>query len=177
MLVVGGTGALGRIALPLARHFGAGTVVAAARGAEALADIKAAGIADEVVTLTGEDDAARLRDAVGVTVSTPCSTSSTVRRWRQRSPPPGGAHALSMLAPSPVAVTLGPGALLFRTLTTIGTGQRPPAEREQIWRRLLQLSTEVDLSMPTTHYALEDAATAWQAQVASPHGKVIVDIR
>lgn len=178
VLVVGGTGALGRIALPLARHFGAGRVVAAARDADALADLKSAGIADDVVTLTGEDDAARLRDASGgdgfdavldLVYGAPLEAAIAATRW--------GARIVNAGTLAGRQVTLGPGALLFRTLTTIGTGQRTPAEREQIWHRLLQLSTEVDLSMPTTYYALEDAATAWQAQVASPHGKVIVDIR
>lgn len=178
VLVVGGTGALGRIALPLARHFGAGRVVAAARGAEALAELKESGVADEVVTLTGDGDADRLREASGtvgfdavldLVYGAPLEAAIAATRW--------GARIVNAGTLAGRQITLGPGALLFRTLTTIGTGQRPPAAREQVWRRLLELSTQVDLSMPTTHYALEDAGAAWQAQVDSPHGKILVDIR
>lgn len=177
VLVVGGTGALGRIALPLARHFGAGRVVAAARGAEALAEIKEQGIADDVVTLTGDGDAGRLREASGndgfdavldLVYGAPLEAAIAATRW--------GARIVNAGTLAGKQVTLGPGALLYRTLTTIGTGQRPPGEREQIWHRLLRLSEKVDLSMPTTVYPLSDAAAAWRAQAASPHGKVLVDI-
>lgn len=178
VLVLGGTGTLGRIALPLARHFGAGHVVAAARDGEALQSLKSAGVADEVVTLTGEDDADRLREASGgdgfdavldLVYGAPLTAAISATRW--------GARIVNAGTLAGKQVTLGPGALLYRTLTTVGTGQRPPGEREQIWRRLLRLSTEVDLSMPMTHYPLEAAGAAWEAQVASPHGKIFVDVR
>lgn len=63
LLVLGGMGTVGQLALRLGRHLGAGRVGAAARDAAALADVKARGLADEVVALNGTDDVERLRAA------------------------------------------------------------------------------------------------------------------
>ena len=67
--------------------------------------------------------------------------------------------------------------LLFRTLSTIGTGQRPPADRQAIWRRLLEMDRAQKIQIPYADHAFDDAAGAWAAQVAGPHAKVTARIR
>src|SRR5690554_2905209 len=65
VLILGGTGTLGQIALQLARYLGAGRVVAAGRSEKALARLTERGIADATVSLKGDDtdDAALKKEA------------------------------------------------------------------------------------------------------------------
>ena len=74
-------------------------------------------------------------------------------------------------------VQLDMADLLLRTLSTIGTGQRPPADRQAIWRRLLAMASAQKVLIPYADYAFDDAADAWAAQVAGPHAKVTARIR
>ena len=74
-------------------------------------------------------------------------------------------------------VQLDMADLLFRTLSTIGTGQRPPADRQAIWRRLLAMDSAQKILIPHADYAFNNAAGAWAAQVAGPDAKVTARIR
>jgi hypothetical protein len=62
-------------------------------------------------------------------------------------------------------------------LSCIGTGQRPPAEREQIWRRLLKIAKEQNIWIDYMDYTLDQATEAWAAQVAGPHAKITASIK
>jgi NADPH:quinone reductase-like Zn-dependent oxidoreductase len=66
VFILGATGNAGRLAIQVARHLGAGRVVAAGRGDAVLATLPGLG-ADEVVSLVGEPEAVatRLREATG----------------------------------------------------------------------------------------------------------------
>jgi NADPH:quinone reductase-like Zn-dependent oxidoreductase len=64
VLVLGGAGAVGQVAIGAARILGAGTVVAACRSMAAAKRPEAAG-ADEVVLMSEEELADRLRRACG----------------------------------------------------------------------------------------------------------------
>lgn len=83
VLVVGGTGALGQIALQLARHLGAGRVVAAGRDETALARVARQGIADAVARIGTGDDAAALRAAASTWCSTWCTGNRSSRPSRR----------------------------------------------------------------------------------------------
>lgn len=84
-------------------------------------------------------------------------------------------------------MTIGTGAghqvnldiadLLFKTLSCIGTGQRPPADRRQIWERLLTIATEQNISVDYSEFAFEDSPQAWTSQVDGPHAKIYAKIR
>ncbi|MNI11512.1 hypothetical protein D3C73_646600 [compost metagenome] len=84
-------------------------------------------------------------------------------------------------------MTIGTGAgrqlnldiadLLFRNLSCIGTGQRPPADREQIWLRLLKIAKEQQIQVDYLDFTLDQAAEAWAAQVNGPHAKITATIR
>jgi NADPH2:quinone reductase len=177
VLVIGATGTLGQIALQLAQHLGAGRVVGAARSAEALAGLKSRGLADEVVALGGSDDVAALKDAsnggfdvvLDLVCGQPLLTALKATRW--------GARIMTIGTGAGRQIQLDIADLLFRTLSCIGTGQRPPADRRAIWESLLVISREQKIEIDYVDYGFDDAGKAWAAQVAGPHAKVTARIR
>lgn len=177
VLVLGATGTLGQVALQLARYLGAGRVVAAARSAESLQRLKARGIADEVVVLGGEDDVGALKAAAGegfdvvldLVCGQPMLNALKATRW--------GARILTIGTGAGRQVNLDIADLLFRSLSCIGTGQRPPSERRDIWERLLRISRDENIQVDYLDYTLDQAAEAWASQVAGPHAKITARIR
>lgn len=172
VLILGATGTLGQIALQLARGMGAGKVVGAARSAEALSAIKSRGIADEVVALGSADDVNALKDAadggfdvvLDLVCGQPMLTALKATNW--------GARIMTIGTGAGRQVNLDIADLLFRTLSCIGTGQRPPAEREQIWRRLLKIAKEQSIEVDYLDFTLDQAAAAWAAQLSGAHAKI-----
>ena len=79
-------------------------------------------------------------------------------------------------------MTIGTGAgrqinldiadLLFKTLSCIGTGQRPPADRQKIWQRLLTISQERNITVDYMEFPFSNTSNAWQAQQSGPHAKI-----
>ena len=88
-----------------------------------------------------------------------------------------GARLITIGTGAGRVVDLNIGDLLFRTLTCIGTGQRPPADREAIWRRLLAMQKDQAIKVDYLDYDFSDAAEAWAAQVAGPHAKFTAKLR
>ena len=176
VLVLGGTGVLGQIALQLARLQGAGRVVAAARGEQGLARVLDRGIADAVVRLGGDDDARALAAEAGegfdvvldMLYGEPFLAALKATRWGARLVTIGTLAGPSALVPA--------GDLLFRTHTTVGTGQRSPQDRRAVWLRLLELAHAQGLTVDAVRHPLSEVERAWGEQVASPHAKVLLDI-
>ncbi|WP_313054235.1 quinone oxidoreductase family protein [Pseudomonas lopnurensis] len=177
VLVLGATGSLGQIGLQLARRMGAGLVVGAARSAESLAKLEARGIADKVVTLGGADDVAALKDVsdggfdvvLDLVCGQPMLNALKATKW--------GARIVTVGTGAGRKLDLDIADLLFRRLSCIGTGQRPPADREQIWRRLLQMDREERINIEYADYSLDKAPEAWASQVAGAHAKITARIR
>jgi NADPH:quinone reductase-like Zn-dependent oxidoreductase len=177
VLILGATGTLGQIALQLARRFGAGYVVGASRSAPALAGLKQRGIADEVVQVGTDDDAAALKAAsrggfdvvLDLVCGTPMLHALKSTRW--------GARIMTIGTGAGRQVNLDMADLLFRTLSVVGTGQRPPADRCAIWQRLLAMNREQPFSLEYVDYTLDQAALAWQSQLQGPHAKITAAIR
>ena len=177
VLVLGATGTLGQIAVQLARYLGAGQVVGAARSPAALASLHERGLVDAVVTLGGADDVAALKAAsnggfdvvLDLVCGTPLLNALKATRW--------GARIITIGTGAGRVVNLDIADLLFRTLSCIGTGQRPPADRRAIWERLLVIATEQKMVVDYVDYAFEDSAGAWAAQVSGPHAKVTARLR
>lgn len=176
VLVLGATGTLGQIALQLARHLGAGRVVAAARNERALARLVERGIADAAVRLGGEDDVAALKAESGegfdvvldLVCGTPLLAALKATRW--------GARIITIGTGAGREVKLDIADLLFRTLSCIGTGQRPPADRRAIWERLLVIAREQAITVDYADYRFDQATEAWAAQTAAPHAKITAAI-
>lgn len=177
VLVLGGTGVLGQVALQLARVMGAGRVVAAARGQQGLDRVLERGIADAGVRLGGDDDAAALRAEAGegfdvvldMVYGAPFLAALKATRW--------GARVLTIGTLAGPTALVPAGDLLFRTHTTVGTGQRPPEDRRAIWERLLVLARDEEITVEQVRRPLDEAGTAWSEQVASPHAKVLLEVR
>ncbi len=177
VLILGATGTLGQIALQLARHLGAGRVVGAARSGEALQRLRSRGIADAVVTLGGTDDVAALKDAANggfdvvldLVCGAPMLAALKATRW--------GARIMTIGTGAGRQLQLDIADLLFRSLSCIGTGQRPPADRRAIWQRLLKIAREQKIEVDYVDFDFEQAGAAWAAQVAGPHAKVTARIR
>ncbi|NMG42155.1 zinc-binding dehydrogenase [Aromatoleum toluvorans] len=177
VLVLGATGTLGQVALQLARYLGAGRVVAAARSAETLQRLKTRGIADEVVALGSENDVAALKDAAGdgfdvvldLVCGQPMLNALKATRW--------GARIMTIGTGAGRQINLDIADLLFRTLSCVGTGQRPPADRRAIWERLLRIARTENIQVDYVDYTLDQAAAAWASQIAGPHAKITARIR
>lgn len=177
VLILGATGTLGQIGLQLARILGAGRIVGASRSEQALARLRERGIADATVTLGSTDDLAALKAEAGegydvvldLVCGAPMVAALKATRW--------GARVVTVGTGAGAAINISAGDLLFRTLTVVGTGQRPPAEREQVWRRLLGLAREHAITVDHADYDLSRIGEAWEAQKAGPHAKITGSIR
>ena len=176
VLIIGATGTLGQIALQLARRFGAAHIVAASRSESALSSLKRRGLADEVVALGGADDVAALKavSAEGFHVvldlvcGQPLLSALKATRW--------GARIMTIGTGAGRQINLDMADLLFRTLSVVGTGQRPPADRQAIWRRLLDMNRQQRFVIDYAEYTLDGATEAWQSQLKGPHAKIVAKI-
>jgi len=176
VLILGATGTLGQIALQLARYLGACRVVAAARNGTALARLSERGIADATVQLGGDDDVAALKAVSGdgfdvvldLVCGQPMLNALKATRW--------GARILTIGTGAGRQLNLDIADLLFRSLSCVGTGQRPPADRRAIWERLLVIAREQNIVVDYVDYSLDQAADAWAAQVDGPHAKITARI-
>jgi NADPH2:quinone reductase len=178
VLILGATGVLGQIGLQLAKSLGAGRIVAAARSQAGLDRLMERGLADAAVALGGEDDTATLKAASGgegfdvvldLVFGQPFLSAVKATKW--------GARLITIGTGAGRTVELNIGDLLFRTLTCIGTGQRSPADREAIWRRLLAMQRDQRLQVDYLDYDFAEAAEAWGAQVSGPHAKITAKVR
>ncbi|CAN5306459.1 zinc-binding alcohol dehydrogenase family protein [soil metagenome] len=178
VLILGATGVLGQIGLQLAKSLGAGRVVAAARSQAGLDRLMQRGLADAVVAMGGDNDTELLKAASGgegfdvvldLVFGQPFLSAVKATKW--------GARLITIGTGAGRVVELNIGDLLFRTLTCIGTGQRPPADREQIWRRLLAMQKDQSIEVDYVDYDFADSAEAWAAQVSGPHAKITAKVR
>lgn len=174
VLILGATGPVGQIALQIARAFGAGHVVAAARNPARLAALAARGWADATVQLGAGDDEQALKRAsnggfdivLDVIYGPPAEAAMRATR--------AGARMMSIGVQAGQTVTLSLRDLVFRSHIGVGTGQRPAAERRAAFERLMILATDNGLTVDTTLFAFDQAADAWAAQAGSPHAKIVI---
>ena len=173
-LILGATGPVGQIALQIARAFGAGHVVAAARNPARLAALAACGWADATVQLGAGNDEQALRavsnggfDVVLDVIYGP-PAEAAMRATRP------GARMMSIGVQAGQTVTLSLRDLVFRSHIGVGTGQRPAAERRAAFERLMIMATDHGLTVDTTLFAFDQAADAWAAQAGSPHAKIVI---
>ncbi|MDX3901449.1 MAG: zinc-binding dehydrogenase [Sphingobium sp.] len=177
VLVLGATGTIGQIMVQLARIMGAGRVIGASRNQAALDRLRERGLVDATVRMGGDDDLAALKAEGGegydvvmdLVCGAPMVAALKATRW--------GARIVTVGTGAGTGINITAGDLLFRTLTTVGTGQRPAAEREQVWRRLLDMAKKHAIAVDYRHYTLADVAEAWAAQKAGPHAKIVARIR
>jgi NADPH2:quinone reductase len=178
VLILGASGAVGQIAIQLARLRGAGRVVAVARDRRMLPRLLDLG-ADAVVELReGEavdDQARRLLDAGGPADLVLDAVYGPVFEAALRACAPG-AHLINIGNGAGPEAALPAGLLRGKQLRITGfAGLHTPlsgkrAALEWLWDAL----ASGELRLETRTFGLEQLAEAWRAQAASPHGKCVI---
>jgi NADPH:quinone reductase len=177
VLIIGATGTLGRIALQLARRFGAGHIVGASRSKSALEGLKQRGLADEIVVLGAADDVAGMKAAsregfdvvLDLVCGQPLLNALKATRWQAR--------IMTIGTGAGRQISLDMADLLFRTLSVVGTGQRSPQDRQTIWQGLLEMNRQKRFEIEYVDYPLPRVGEAWQAQQKGVHAKIISAMR
>lgn len=173
VLVLGATGAVGRLALQLARLLGADRVVAAARSAD---DALLALGADTVVRISPREDLAA------------ACLEAEPRGFDVILDPlfgPAGEAAIESAAEGGRVVVLGalagPRATLStrifeRGLSIIGhrNSATPVAQRRLAYREMASHTVAGRLTVDRDVVALDELPGAWHRQAASPHRKLVV---
>lgn len=178
VLLLGATGAVGQLAVQIARHHGAGRIIAVGRDAAVLQRVRALG-AHDVVELRPEED----EDALALRLGAPSPSVDVVLDGLSGMPLQA---ALRACAPNARVINIGnpagatmqvPAALLrSRQLALIGFASfltplaRKRAALEWMWAALSRDELHVDIRT----FSLAEIAVAWKAQQTSPHAKCVI---
>jgi NADPH2:quinone reductase len=177
VLVLGATGAVGQMAVQLARLMGAGRVVGAGRSAERLERVRELG-ADEVVELGDDDLTGALEQAAGGQLDIVIDPL-----WGE----PAMA-ALRAIATEGRLVNVGQSAgtdvrmplEIVRNrqgaIHAISSGWTGLERKAAAYRRLLELALAGRLEVDREVVPLDQLATAWGRQEASPGRKLVISM-
>lgn len=176
VLVLGASGAVGSLAIQIAKILGARWVVAAARDGAALARSLDLG-ADAVVDLSVEGDLpARLREAAGgdidVTVDPLCGEALTAASIASAK----DARIVQLGEAAAPSVTLSSGVLRGKMLTLLGHSHfgTPDDVKAAAYQRLLDHVVAGRLRVECEPFALAAVGEAWRRQAASPQCKLVL---
>jgi NADPH:quinone reductase len=177
VLVLGATGAVGQMAVQLAKLMGAGRVVGAGRSAERLERVRELG-ADEVVELSRGELTEAFEQAAGGQLDIVIDPL-----WGE----PAMA-ALRAIATEGRLVNVGQSAgtdvrlplELVRNrqaaIHAISSGWTGLEVKAAAYRRLLERAADGHLTVDLDVLPLEDVAAAWERQDASPGRKLVIAV-
>ncbi|MFB7074779.1 zinc-binding alcohol dehydrogenase family protein [Streptomyces sp. NPDC056290] len=178
VMVLGATGAVGQLAVQVARRHGAGRVIGVARGSAALERLFTLG-ADAVVELradeSAEDLAARLTEASGPVdvvldgvYGTPLEAALRVCAPRAR--------VVNIGNPAGATAQVPAGLLRGKQLTLSGFAglHTPLRDKRAALTWLWTVLAAGELRVPVHTLPLAELPSAWKAQSASPHAKYVV---
>ncbi|WP_405010019.1 zinc-binding alcohol dehydrogenase family protein [Kitasatospora sp. NBC_01539] len=178
VLVLGATGAVGQIAIQVARGHGAGRVVGVARDRAALERLPALG-ADAVVELRAGEDAdqlaARLLEAAGPVDVVLDGVYGLPLEAALRACAPR-ARLVNIGNPAGATALVPAGLLRGRQLTLSGfAGLHTPLRDKRaaltwLWTALVRDELQVEVRT----CPLGELPSAWRAQAASPHAKYVI---
>ena len=178
VLILGATGAVGQLAVQIARHRGAGRVVGVARNRVALDRLLDLG-ADAVVDLRPDEDverlATRLRAAAGpVDVIVDGLFGAPLEAALLACAPRARVVNIGNLAGA--TLELPAGLLRGRQLSVTGFAglHTPFSAKSEALTWLWTAVTSGELRIDVERFALEDLPAAWRAQRSSPHAKCVV---
>lgn len=178
VLVLGATGAVGQLAIQIARHRGAGRVVGVARNRVALDRLLERG-ADAVVDLRADEDvdhlATRLQEAAGpVDVVLDGLFGAPLEAALHTCAPKARVVNIGNLAGA--AAQVPAGVLRGRQLSITGfAGLHTPLRAKSealnwLWTALANGELRIDVET----FSLGELPAAWAAQRSSPHAKCVV---
>lgn len=178
VLVLGATGAVGQLAVQIARLKGASRVIGVARDRAALARLEALG-ADAVVPLDENDSvdelAARIRKAAGsIDVILDClygrPLEAALQACAQHARVVNVGHSAGAFA------TISAGLLRGRQITMTGFAgvHVPLSDKRAALTWLWDALASGQLTVAVNSIPLEGLPSAWSAQAASPHAKYVV---
>lgn len=175
VLVFGATGGLGRAAILLARALGAERIVAAARNEQRLADLADEGGVDGTVALTTDpaEFATRL-DKVGGQVDAvidslwgpyaPCALAALRT---------GGRYVnLGQSAGAEATVNAGLIRHSHLKITGVSGASLSPEQGAEAFSQVADFAAAGQLGLAIESYPLDEVASAWAAQAASPGKKI-----
>jgi NADPH2:quinone reductase len=178
VLVLGATGAIGQLALQLARIAGAGHVVAAGRSPQGLERADELG-ADACVQLDGREGdelAAAFREAAGGRVD---AVVDPLWGGPAMAALAAGAFGVRLVnfgqaAASETAMSSVPLRNNRATVLGISTAMDPPKVRRDRCAQVLDLVAAGRLTVAHEVLPLDRVAEAWRRQAASPNGKLVL---
>jgi NADPH:quinone reductase-like Zn-dependent oxidoreductase len=170
VLINGATGTAGRLAVQIAKHLGAGKVIATGRNLETLQNLKALG-ADATVSLTGDEDAlekdfqVHFREGVDVVLDYLWGPSAELLLIAAAK---AGAEAVPIRfvqvgAASAPAITLPSAALRSSALQLMGSGMGsiPLPRLLKAIEGVLHAARPSGFQVATTPTPLQDVTRAW----------------
>ena len=153
LLVLGATGAVGQMAVQLAKAMGAGRVVGAGRSAERLTRVRELG-ADQVVELAGGDLTDRFERAAG-------------------GPPE---IVIDSLWGEPAMAPLESVRNRQGAIHAISSGWTGLERKAAAYRQLLEHVLAGRITVARDVLPLDEVAAAWQRQDASPGTKLVISV-
>ncbi len=181
VLVLGATGAVGRLGLQVAALLGAARVVAAGRDAAALPSLVDLG-AHATVVLDGRDPAALAEAIVDAAeghldvIIDPLWGEAALAGAMAAAP---GARLVNLGDSAGPTMSLPSALLRSRHMEILGYTNfaLPQAEQRSAIESLLHHASEGRLRLDHDVVVLEEVTAAWAAQARSPHAKVLVQVK
>jgi len=176
VLVLGATGALGSVAVQVARALGAGRVVAAARGSERLDRLRIRG-ADVVVELDGEHDLpAALKDATrggADVIVDPLWGKPSLAAMQAAA---HGARHVQIGQMAGATLELPATVVRSSALQLLGFAvfHAPLEVRRAAYTRVTESAGRGEIEIDVERVPLDDIDQAWQRQQDGPEAKLVI---
>jgi NADPH2:quinone reductase len=177
VLVLGATGAVGQMAVQLAKLMGAGRVVGAGRNAERLERVRELG-ADDVVELGDGDLTAALEQAAGGNLDVvidPLWGEPAMAALRAIATE-GRLVNVGQSAGTDVEIPIASVRNQQGAIHAISSGWTPLERKADAYRRLLEHVVAGRLTVDREVVPLDDVAAAWERQEESPGKKLVISI-
>jgi NADPH2:quinone reductase len=176
VLVLGATGAVGRLAIQIAREAGAGRIVAAGRDPERLDALRALGADALVDVRDGDGLARRIEESAGGPVDVIVDLLWGAPALAAIEAAAVGARLVQIGAKSGGEVAQPAALLRSRRLALHGTaGFLEPREvRAKAYARLCELAAAGRLDVDLERVTLDDVPAAWERQRRGPERKLVV---
>ncbi len=169
VLVLGASGAVGQLAVQIARSLGASRIVGAARNLDALRDLPLDGV---VRIDDGTADA--LRDTSGNGFDVVIDAIGGAPLADAVHATADGARIVTFGIGAGRAAAIDTKALQGRSLIGFGAPSAGPEVRRAAYLQLLELAAAGELRMAYETFPLDEIARAWRLQEQSPNRKLLI---